>query len=357
MSAQTAPSRLSVIFVARHNLPCILKILDCLLAQTAAAHIELILSTDSPELLRDAEEFLMPRARFWKTRLLLQRTEDLAKARAQSVIESTGDAVAIIEDHSFPEPNFAEELLAAFESSLSVQAAAPHLINPNPATAVSRAQFLNFHGKRVGAKNRPRFEEVPSLPWHNTAYRRSALAGFVHDEDFLQVEGFVQQDILANIPNARFVCCTRTALRHVNMSRLGPALLHAFAGGRVFAGKRAARLGWGPIQKAARSVLFPAVALLKLKRRASMVHDANCPAKTLSTSTALLLLAFSHAMGEAVSTLFGLGRSTRDYSRFEYNRTRFLRPGERHILLADATRQTQCHAGGAGSAPPFDRSE
>jgi hypothetical protein len=357
MSPQTASLRLSVIFVARHSLPCIQKILECLLAQTAAPRIELIISTDSPELLREAKDFLMPRACFWKTRFLLQRTEDLAKARAQSIVESTGEAVAIIEDHSFPDPNFAEELLAAFESSPSVQAAAPLLVNPNSTTAVSRAQFLSFHGTRRGGLDRPRFEEAQSLPWHNTAYRRCALAGFVHDEDFLQVEGFVQQDILASTPNTRFVCCTRTTLRHVNMSRLGPALCHAFVGGKVFAGKRAERLGWGPIQKAARSALFPAVALLKMKRRASMLWNAKSPMKTLTTSLALLLLALSHALGEALSTLFGAGRSTREYSGFEYNRTRFLRPGERHFLLADATRPMTGPADGAGTVRPFDRSE
>jgi hypothetical protein len=355
MSTPADPIRLSVIFVARHNLACIHKILECLLAQTAAARIELIISTDSPELLRDAEEFLAPRARFWKTRFLLQRTEDLAKARAQSIVESTADAVAIIEDHSFPETNFAEELLAAFESSSTIQAAAPILLNPNSATAVSRAQFLTFHGQREKGLNRPRFKEVTTLAWHNTAYRRSALTGFFHNEDFLQVEGFVQQDILANIPNSRFVCCTRTILRHVNMSRLGPALRHAFVGGRVFAGKRAERLKWGVAQKAVRSALFPAVALLKMKRRAPMLWDVSSPMKTLSTSSALLLLAFSHALGEAIATLFGVGRSTRDYSGFEYNRARFLRPAERHFLSAIATPPETNSTDDEEPARPFHR--
>jgi hypothetical protein len=357
MSTPADPIRLSVIFVARHNLACIHKILECLLAQTAAARIELIISTDSPELLRDAEEFLAPRARFWRTRFLLQRTEDLAKAHAQSVVESTGDAVVIIEDHSFPDPNFAEELLAAFETSPFVQAAAPVLINPNPATAVSRAQFLNFHGRRGGERpDRPRFEEVPALPWHNTAYRRSALAGFFHDEDFLQIESFVQQDIVANTPTACFVCCTRTTSRHVNMSSLGPALQHAFLGGRVFAGKRAERLKWGVAQKAARSALFPAVAMLKMKRNASIFWDVTSPMKNLSTSSAALLLAFSHALGEAVGTLLGVRRSTRVYSGFEYNRARFLRPADRHFLSVDATQPATNFTDDAEPARPSHRS-
>ena len=132
MSTPIPPFRLSVVFVARRSLSNIQRALESLLSQTAAPRIELILSADSPELLREAEDFLVPGARFAQSRFLLHQTQDLPSARALSVAEATGDFVAFTEDHCFPEPNWAEELLAAFESSENIQAAAPAMLNPNP---------------------------------------------------------------------------------------------------------------------------------------------------------------------------------------------------------------------------------
>jgi hypothetical protein len=189
-----------VIFVARHSLSSIQKILECLLAQTAAHRIEFLLSCDSPELLRQAGDFLEARSCFARCRFLLHQTQNLAEARALSVVEATGDAVAFTEDHCFPEPNWAEELLTAFESSLHIHAAAPVMINPNPDSAVSRVQFLLFFGRhRKDSSSRSRFENADRLPTHNTAYRREALVEVLHEVSFL-AEGFLQEKIRADRP-------------------------------------------------------------------------------------------------------------------------------------------------------------
>jgi hypothetical protein len=335
MSTSPNPLRLSVVFVVRHTLSSIQRTLECLLAQTAAPRIELILSADSPELLREAKDFLAPRARFAQSRFLLHRTLNLAQARVASAAQATGDIVAFSEDHCFPEPNWAEELLAAFDSSEEILAAAPTMFSPNPETALSRVQFLLFFGRhRKDSSSRRRFEKADSLPWHNTAYRRTALAGAIHDKDSLLIEGFLQREIRTRSPHAWFVRCTRTSLGHVNMSRLCPAIKHAFLGGRIFGSVRARQLGWGPAARALRFVLFPLVPLMVIQRSVPLLRDKTSLVETVANVWTAGALQFVHAFGESVGTCFGLGRAADAYADLECDRRRFVRPTERPILLS-----------------------
>lgn len=335
MSAPASPLRLSVVFVARHSLLYIQKTLECLLAQTAASRIELILSADSPDLLREAEDFLAPHACFEKSCFLLHRTRDLAQARALSVAEATGDAVAFSEDHSFPEPNWAEELLEAFYSSEEIQAAAPAMLNPNPETAVSRVQFLLFFGcSKNDSSSHVRFEIADGLPWHNTAYRRNALAEAIHDENSFLIEGFLQREIRTNRSQARFVRCPHTCVTHVNMSRFCPAIKHAFLGGRIFGSERAKQLGWGPAAKVLRFVVFPLVPLMVIHRSASLLRDESSLANTVSNLCTAYTLKLVHAFGESFGTCFGLGSAAGAYADLECARMRFVRPAERSNLLS-----------------------
>lgn len=337
MSAPTPPLRLSAVFVARRSLSNIQRTLESLLSQTAAPRIELILSADSPELLREAGEFLVPHARFAHSRFLLHQTQDLSRACTLAVAETTGDVVAFNEDHGFPEPNWAEELLAAFESSGNIQAAAPSMLNHNPETAVSRAQFLLFFGRhKQDSSARPRFDHARSLPTHNTAYRRDALTEALREDSFL-AEVFLQEKIGNNRPQSRLVRCTHTSLRHVNMSRLCPAIKHAFWGGRIFGSERAKQMGWGLATRMLRFVAFPLVPLIVIRRSASLLRDKASPAKTVANFSTALVLIFVHALGESIGACFGVGRAAEEYADTECDLRRFVRPTEQHLLSGRMT--------------------
>ena len=149
MSDSPSTLRLSVVFVVRHRLANIQKTLECLLGQSAAPRIDLIVSADSPELLDEAERFVGTRSGFADCRFFLDRTCELASARARA-------------------------------------AAAPTLRNPNAGSAVSRVQGILHHGVREAARDRLRFDEAGSLPWHSTAYRRTALDWALQDDDPLK---------------------------------------------------------------------------------------------------------------------------------------------------------------------------
>ena len=129
-------AELSVVFAARGGLDNCRKTIESLLAQTIAPHIELIVTSDNADLVREIEEFVLSSGCFSRCQFLLQAGEDLASDRRIAATQAIAAVVAFAEDHSFPERNWAEELVAAFASSEHILAAAPLLLNPNPASAV-----------------------------------------------------------------------------------------------------------------------------------------------------------------------------------------------------------------------------
>jgi hypothetical protein len=330
------PPRLSVVFVARGSFVNVRKTLECLLGQSAASRIEFIFSTDSPALLREVEVFVWEKGIFASARFLLQEEKSIARARRLSAMEARAEVVAFVEDHGFPSQNWAEELLAAFESSENIDAAAPVMENPNQESAISRAQFLLFHGvheRRIGSC---RFLDNRSLPWHSTAYRRSQLLAEVREVGAFEVEAFLLENIRKANPGARFVLCTQCSVQHVNMTLWVPALRHAFHGGRVFGAERCRWLGWNPWSRAARAASFPLIALLKIWHSASLLKDHASLSRRLATFATMFPLASLHALGEAWGTCFGKGRSPEIFIDFEVDRRPRMRPADWHHLLADS---------------------
>ncbi|MFM9196695.1 MAG: glycosyltransferase [Planctomycetia bacterium] len=338
MSAHSSPGvDLSVVFAVRGGFANNRKTIECLLGQTIASRMELVVISDSQRLLREIEEFVAAAGRLARCEFLLHAGDHLTGDRLRAATKATAGVLAFAEDHAFHDRNWAEEITAAFASSEDIHAAAPRLVNPNPESAVSRAQFLLNHGSNVRHIEPRRFGDCEHLPWHATAYRRdvfAAEAGGGHVER-VQAEVFLQEHIRKARPAARFVRCDRTVTQHVNMSRIWPALLLAFHGGRIFGAVRTTERGWGLSSRIARALLFPVVAALKIRRTASLLWDRSSWLRTGSNFAVAGVLACVHALGEAVGSCSGAGDSERVYSEVESNRVRFLRPAERHHLFSN----------------------
>ena len=327
--------RLTVVFAARGHLSNLQKALECLLLQTDASSIEFILTTDSPSLLQEVKSFVRSRRTFAKTLFLLDAVQDLPSARLRAAAEATSGLLAFAEDHCFQESNWAEELLAVFDSSPQIIAAAPVILNPNQDSAVSRAQFVLTHGMLELGPHRNRIEDCKKLPWHSTVYRRVIFMAAACDVGLLQAESLLQEEIQARNPDARFVRCAQTSLRHVNMSRLVPAMRHAFHGGKIFGAERAKRHRWGWCSRLVRSLLFPQVGILKFLRCSPILLDQKSLTRTLANFLAAFPLSLSHALGEALGTVFGKGLSAQIYTTFDCNRSSLLRSSERDLLFSD----------------------
>jgi glycosyltransferase involved in cell wall biosynthesis len=92
------------------------------------------------------------------------------EARAAGALEATGEIVAFLLDHCYPEPGWAEALIAAYRER-SWAAVGYGFRNANPDTYASRATFLAHFGPWEGAER----GETSLLPGIDVSYRRREL--------------------------------------------------------------------------------------------------------------------------------------------------------------------------------------
>lgn len=318
-------------------LSCILVTLDSyaqiastvrhLRAQTMAARIELIIVA------RQAERVQVPAddaAAFARVNVIaLPGFHSLAEARAVAVAAATAPLVAFNEDHSFPEPEWAAALVAAHEKGYD--GVAPQMKNGNPGSALSwAAMFLHFGG---AVDPDGGFESDYPAASHNMSYRRAVLLG-VGDKlaELLLAELFLHEALRAR--GHRLWVEPSAATRHVNISRLHPALIHAWIGGRLYGGLRHGFKNWSVARRvvyAGGSFLIP---LLRLRRLVPQLRSKRSGRENMVRALpAMFAILLVHAAGEAAGYLFGKGHTSTAYSELETRRDRFVRAPERVLWV------------------------
>ncbi len=206
--------------------------------------------------------------------------------------EATAPIVALIEDHVFLHPRWAEWVVEAHAAPCA--AVAPRMRNGNPVTATSWANFLICFSDAFGVDSRALVE---SGPGHNTSYKRAVLDQYRGElEPLYQSERMFHYRLRED--GHTILAEPRAELAHVNISILGEALAHAFLGGVLFGAYRAKTMGMA--ERIARSIFAPLVPVLRLWRLLAAggyrrIMDGGSPARALLLVPLLLL---GHAAGE-----------------------------------------------------------
>jgi hypothetical protein len=252
----------------------------------------------------------------------LGHAASVAEANATGVKLAQAAIVVFSEDHCFPDPDWAESLLKAHQSSHA--AVGPVFRNANPASLVSWCDFMIGYGPWMDPSPAG---ERPFLPGHNSSYKRDILLAYreklpsmLESETVLHFELRLKGHTLWLDPNAR--------VAHTNFSLLPVWTKVQYHCGRVFGGFRASR--W-PLSKrlfyAAASPLIPAIRLMRCLKE---LHAPNrsCPHRW----TMLPLLTFGlilDGIGQMSGYLFGPGNSPALLATYEYNRIRFVTAEDR----------------------------
>ena len=114
-------------------------------------------------------------------------------AAAAGMLAATSPIVGLIEDHSFPEPEWAEAMLRAHAGAWT--GVGPVVCNANPESVGSWVNYVLSYGGFA-----PPLEagERDLLPWHNSSYKRAALAPFADRLGaLLEWEGGLQAELRA----------------------------------------------------------------------------------------------------------------------------------------------------------------
>jgi predicted dehydrogenase len=319
--ASASEPSLTVIAVTMDCYATLRKTVEHLAAQTIHPRIELLFCAPSRGGLELDEGDMQP---FHSFRILetAQHGASVA-AKIAAVRAARAPLVIFAEDHSFPEPTWAEELVAAHAQGAA--AAAPQIRNANPASMMSWADlFLGF-----GPWVEPRAHgPLPSLPWHNSAYDREVLLALGEElEVLIENEGLLHERLRAQ---GKQMYLLRARTRHINMSRPRSFFSEHYHGGRAFGAGRARAGRWSLARRMLHVAGAPLVPLIRLRTSINDVRNCGRTRELLPRMLPFLLLGLGcHALGEAAGIAWGPGLSGRRKSDMEFHR-------DRHISEADA---------------------
>jgi hypothetical protein len=321
---------LSVIVLTPDTCASIRRLMAHLGAQTARARLEIVLV--APDIGRLQAEGGMP-AGFAAARTVeADVMRSTAEARAAGVRAATAPIVVFTEDHSLPEPAWAESLIRAHEGAWAV--VGPAVSNANPRSAVSWANLLIEYVEWLHPAERG---PVRHLPGHNSAYKRkvllqygAALGGRLEVESLLHWELAGAGFRLLLEPDAR--------TRHLNYSRLSASIPLRLRSGQLFAARRSR--DWSP----GRRLLYIAGApLIPAVRLARILRQLRRPGRRVPRPAAVLpLTAFllaCNTAGEALGYALGAGAAPERLVDLDFHRERFLSATDRREFAPEPAAQ------------------
>lgn len=259
--------------------------------------------------------------------------EALPPARVAGIRAASAPVVVFTETHAFPEPGWAEALIARHREDWV--AVGPAFLNGNPGRALSWASILVDYGRFYAHPDRSEAEASDDLPGHNSSYKRKALLAFGDDlvallmlESALHAELRRQGGRLALEPAAR--------TRHVNVTRLRSWVRERWHSGRLYAAARA--MGWSRARRVAYAGAWPAIAAVRLPRAlrdAERVGGRRLAARLLAPFALGLVV---QSAAEAAGYLGGSGDSVREVVHMELHRFEHLAPGDGGSALPEEVR-------------------
>ena len=328
--ARTTGPDFSVILVVPDHFEAIRHTVRCLRAQTVHDRIELILVGPTDAALRERDS---PETEgFFDVRTVTVRPiENVDKAVLHGIRVATAPVVALLEDHAFPEPTWAEALLRAHLGPWSAVGAVA--LNANPDSLLSWVNFLVSYG----SWSEPvAWGETGMVSGHNLTFKRAVLAEYGNDlERLLGREGGLLDELRAK--GHRFYLEPQARYYHANPSLLSSTAELRFNSGRLYGAERAARGQWSLSRRllyVAGGPLIPFVRFQRIRRElfAAGRHKRLVP----RVFPALLLGLALDAAGQMVGYLTGAGRAENTMASFEVDRMRHLT--ERYRLrLANLT--------------------
>jgi len=224
---QKSKPEMSVILVTPGDYRTLKLSMKALRAQTIHHMLEILIVSPSPEklILDDLDK-----SAFHSVKILKYNYDRLmSRARAMAVRHATADIVAMAEDHSDPEPNWAESMLNRHNEGYAV--VGPEMINGNPETALSWSSFLIAYSRWAHPANS---EEIDHVPGHNSSYKRKILLNFGEELDTLLAAESVLHWEIKSSGNKIFLE-NRAKTHHVNFSLFIPYTKSVYYQSRVFA--------------------------------------------------------------------------------------------------------------------------
>ena len=316
MNPHHAPD-MSVIVVIPDRYETIRKTMAHLQAQTVKPRLELVLVAPSAGAL---EPHLSELAGFCRVqRVEIGKVTSIARAYAAGIRRAGAPIVVFTEDHSFPDPDWAEALIQAHRPARA--AVGPAIRNGNPDSLVSWADFFIAYGKWAEpAAAGP----VDHLPGHNSSYQRNILLKYAPQlETMLEAESVLHWDLRSKGYQLYLEPAAKTS--HLNFARLSSWIPVQFYAGRQFAATRAQNWSW--LLRLIFTAGAPLIPLVRLWRIQKYVRRSIQSLPLLLSLMPVLLLGLTlDGLGQMMGYAFGIGNALHKVAEYEFHREQHLKP-------------------------------
>ena len=327
MSGAGAPA-LSIVVVAPGTFAAVRRTVAALRAQTVVDRIELVLVAADAGILAEAQpgeldgfQGVVP--------VPVGAIANVDHAAAPGLLRASAPVVATIEDHAFPEPGWAEHVLAVWAQH-EWGAVGGAVLNANPSTGLSWTNMLVAYGawradRAAGA--------IDWLPAHNVTLRRDLLdAHAAALPEMLGREGLLLKAI--KTAGHAFGYAPAARLAHINPSTLRATAALRFDAGRLYGARRASEAGWGVAKRALYVAAGPLIPFLRYKRLSSELLGRPPAGLAPTARPALFLGLVFDAAGQMLGYVAGAGGAPGRLAVFEMDRMQ-------HITQADRAQFTQ----------------
>lgn len=324
MSHPVAPD-MAVVIVTPDNYHSIRKTMSHLRRQTARASLEIIIVAPSRNQLALEVSEMSDFARY--DIVEAGHIESVGQANALGIRRATAPIVALAEDHCFPDPDWAESLIAAHQGVWA--AVGPAFRNANPETAISWADLFLGYGPWLWPTPA---REVDYLPGHNSSYKRDVLLGYGDRlESMMESETVLHWDLRAKGYRLYLEPAARVA--HINFSLWLSWIPAQFFNGRLFAAARVREMSLA--RRLAYVAGSPLIPLVRLLRIAGALRSRRLVLRFVQSLPALIIGLAVDGAAQFVGYLLGAGDTVNQIGRFEFNRVQRITERDRRRVLAE----------------------
>src|SRR3990172_9514236 len=310
-SLQAKNPELAVILVTPTNYKSIQTTISFLKKQTVKEKIEIVIVAPIQSKIELKTADLIE---FNSYKLVeVDNLDSLASGYAAGIKAAEAPVVALGEDHSFPEPDWAENLIMAHQNPYAV--VGPAIKEGNSGNCISRADLIIGYAPWLDPLPA---KEMDFLPGHNSSYKRAILLDHVINlEQMLESETILHWH-LRKLGHKLYLE-SKAKTSHVNFSKFNSWIFAQFYTGRLFAGTRIKEMS--AFKRMVFVLASPLIPLVRFYRCCLEIFkpDRYRFSFLLCIPTLLFGLCID-GMGQTLGYLLGEGNANRKLKEYEFNR-------------------------------------
>lgn len=330
MSRPIGEPALSVVVVAAGRFSGIRRTVAHLRRQTVRDRLELIVVASGETALEDADSAELDGFARVHRVFTGAAIRNVDTAAADGVHRATSPVVALIEDHAYPEPDWAEQIIAA-QAAGEWGVVGTTMMNANPHGMWSWTNLLIAYGPWTLPAHPG---EQDALPGHNVTYRRDLLLAY---GDRLGEKLGRSGGLLQDLQDRGYrLYLSGARLAHANPSRLWPTITLRFNAGRLYGYLRARDEGWTPLHRVVYVLGGPLIPFVRFRRIRAELFGRGRRAQLVPRIWPWLFAGLVlDALGQMAGYALGPGRAPEVLAVFEMDRMRHLTARDRRLLQVE----------------------